>query len=68
MVMQAEPLDGVRPAPVSIEQAISRAVAEMRAAAAKADRTDYLGNWTAGDLRRGSDAGPDAFLAHGARG
>ena len=48
MVMQAEPLDRVKPAtvPASIEHAISQSLATMRELAAKAGTEDYWENWT----------------------
>jgi hypothetical protein len=39
-------LRGIRE-PVSLEQALCRSLAEMRMATAEADRSDYLGSWTA---------------------
>jgi hypothetical protein len=36
----------------TLEQAISASFEAMRTAAAKADRTDYLGNWTAEVMER----------------
>jgi len=52
MVMQTPDANTAPRTPVSLEQATSHAIGEMRAAAATADRNDYLGNWAADVMDR----------------
>jgi hypothetical protein len=59
MVMQTPDSNTAPRTPVSLEQAISHAIGEMRTAAATANRDDYWGNWTADVL----DRRPRIFVA-----